>query len=105
MRSMKNRVFVLSEKMTMKPKAIVLVASLVVIQAGLAQRTVSPLLKQLPRFSAPGVPAMGPGETEVAPLPPAVPIPTGLPGHGLAEHSMLYIGEGYNKMLLVDHGK
>ena len=33
------------------------------------------------------------------------PIPPGLPGKGLAQHPMLYIGEGYNKMFLIIHGK
>ncbi|HEY4354242.1 MAG TPA: hypothetical protein VGN16_00730 [Acidobacteriaceae bacterium] len=57
-------------------------------------------------FTAPDVPAMGPAETE-APAPKVVdsPAPAGLPGKGLAQHSMLYIGEGYNKMFLVDKGK
>ncbi len=34
-----------------------------------------------------------------------LPVPPGLPGKGMAQHSMLYIGEGYNKMFLVDKGK
>ena len=33
------------------------------------------------------------------------PAPTNLPGKGLAEHPMLYLGEGYNKMFLVNGGK
>lgn len=64
-----------------------------------------PLLKVLARFSAPGVPEMGPGETEVPPLKEGPPAPEGLPGRGMAEHPMLYIGEGYNKILLVNDGK
>jgi hypothetical protein len=64
-----------------------------------------PLMKLLPRFTAPNVPAMGPGETETPPLKPANPTPPGLPGNGLAQHPMLYIGEGYNKILLVNDGK
>lgn len=31
--------------------------------------------------------------------------PDGLPGQGLAQHPMLYVGEGYTKMFLVNHGK
>jgi len=65
----------------------------------------TPLLKLLPRFTAPNVPAIGPGETEVPPLKPGKPTPPDLPGDGLAQHPMLYIGEGYNKILLVDGGK
>jgi len=65
-----------------------------------------PLLALLPRFASPSVPALGPGETEVVPLAKwDRPIPTGLPGNGMAQHPMLYIGEGYNKILLVNGGK
>lgn len=63
-------------------------------------------MAQLSRFSAPDVPALSPAETEVAPLGHwDQPIPAGLPGRGLAQHPMLYIGEGYNKILLVNGGK
>ena len=66
----------------------------------------TPLMAQLSRFSAPDVPALSPAETEVAPLGNwDQPIPAGLPGRGLAQHPMLYIGEGYNKILLVNGGK
>jgi hypothetical protein len=60
----------------------------------------------LSRFAAPDVPAMGPGETEA----PAgrwtngITLPN-LPGNGLAQHPMLYAGENYNKMFLVNDGK
>jgi hypothetical protein len=81
------------------------IAAFAIAQSGIAQQTASPLLKLLPRFSAYSVPAVGPAETEVAPLAPAAAGPAGLPGRGLAEHPMLYIGEGYNKMFLVDKGK
>ena len=66
-----------------------------------------PLAKVLPRFTAPDVPEMGPAETPVPPRKPESlkPIPPGLPGKGLAQHPMLYIGEGYNKIFLVNHGK
>jgi hypothetical protein len=65
----------------------------------------TPLMAQLGRFTAAGVPAMGPAETEVAPRAWDKPIPSGLPGNGIAQHPMLYIGEGYNKILLVNNGK
>lgn len=64
-----------------------------------------PLMKALARFTAPDVPAMGPGETEVPQLKEGPPAPEGLPGHGMAEHPMLYIGEGYNKIFVVNDGK
>ena len=50
---------------------------------------------------------MGPAEIAVPPRKPESikPIPPGLPGKGLKQHPMLYIGEGYNKMFLVNKGK
>lgn len=49
---------------------------------------------------------MGPAETAVPARKPSTwPARAGLPGKGLAEHPMLYIGEGYNKMFLVNGGK
>jgi len=67
--------------------------------------TAAPLMDQLYRFTAADVPAVGPAEAEVAPRKWEQPIRSGLPGKGLAEHPMLYIGEGYNKMFLVNDGK
>ena len=64
-----------------------------------------PLLALLDRFTAPSVPALGPAETEAPARTWDQPIPPGLPGNGIAQHPMLYIGEGYNKILLVDGGK
>ena len=63
-------------------------------------------MAQLSRFTAPDVPAMGPAETAS----PAgkwtnAPTPAGLPGEGLARHPMLYVGENYTKMFLVNDGK
>src|ERR1035438_6162738 len=57
------------------------------------------------RFIAPGVPALGPAESEVAPRKWDKPAPPGLPGNGMAQHPIIYVGEGYNKILLVDNGK
>jgi hypothetical protein len=74
--------------------------------AGASARPASgkPLMKILSLFTAPSVPQMGPAETEVTPLKDANPVPPGLPGKGIAQHPMLYIGEGYNKMFLVNKG-
>ena len=66
----------------------------------------TPCLEVLGSFTAPGVPVMGPGES-------ASPTgkwtnattPGGLPGNGLAQHSMLYVGENFTKMFLVNGGK
>ena len=64
-----------------------------------------PLMDQLSRFTAPGVPPLGPAEIAVAPRTWDKPIPAGLPGNGIAQHAMLYVGEGYNRILLVNDGK
>jgi hypothetical protein len=68
-------------------------------------QSAKPLMKLMALFSAPNVPQMGPAEAEAPPIKNAKPPVTGLPGKGMAEHPMLYVGEGYNKILLVDHGK
>jgi hypothetical protein len=65
----------------------------------------TPLMAQLSRFSAADVPALGPAESEVEPLKWDQPLPRGLPGDGMAQHPMLFIGEGYNRILLVKDGK
>ena len=66
----------------------------------------SPLMALLDRFTAADVPALGPAEAEVAtPKWTTNATPPGLPGKGLAQHPMLYIGEGYNKMFVVRDGK
>ncbi len=71
-----------------------------------ASSTTTPCMDQLGRFTAADVPAMGPAETEspVAKWTNA-PTPDGLPGNGLAQHPMLYVGENYTKMYLVNDGK
>src|SRR5215831_5245602 len=69
---------------------------------GLAQ---TPLIGILDRFAAADVPRKGPAEIEVAPRQWDKPVPPGLPGNGIAQHSMLYIGEGYNRMFLVHGGR
>ncbi len=65
----------------------------------------APLMKLLPRFESPSVPAMSAEEVEPPNFHPGAPQPGDLPGKGMAQHPMLYIGEGYNKMFLVNHGK
>ncbi len=62
-------------------------------------------MKVLPRFEAPSVPTMSAEETEPPKLRPGAPQPDGLSGKGLAQHPMLYIGEGSNKMFVVNHGR
>jgi len=60
----------------------------------------------LNRFTAADVPAFGPDET-VSPAGSWTNgiTPPNLPGHRLAQHPMLYVGENYDKMFLVDGGK
>src|ERR1039458_2354165 len=66
----------------------------------------TPCMDALKKFTAPEVPALGPAETEVTPGRWGTnTMPAGLPGKGLAQHPMLYLGEGYNKMFLVNNGK
>ena len=68
----------------------------------------TPLMNILNLFIAPNVPARGPEEQEIDP--PNWQIgtratPSHYPGNGLAQHSMLYIGEDCNRMFLVHNGK
>ena len=70
-----------------------------------AAATGSPMLRVLPRFTAFGVPPLGPQEHPVQRTWPDPATTPSLPGHGLNEHPMLYAGEGYNKLLLVNHGE
>jgi len=71
----------------------------------LAADSASPMLAVLDRFVAPGVPATGTAEglpSRNWPQPASVPE---RPGKGLAQHPMLYAGEGYNTIFLVNHGQ
>ena len=68
----------------------------------------TPLMSILDRFTAPQVPARGP-EEEALPAPfwrvAESPADDGLPGSGIAQHPMLYIGEGCNRMFVISGGK
>jgi hypothetical protein len=74
--------------------------------ADLAASADSPLGAVLSLFTAPDVPARGQSEAEPIlrnwPVPTALP---SLPGRGIAQHPMLYAGEGYNRLFLVNGGK
>jgi hypothetical protein len=63
------------------------------------------LMPVLSLFTALDVPELGPAETAVQARTWTRHAPSGLPGNGMAQHPMLYIGEGYNKILLVNKGK
>jgi hypothetical protein len=63
----------------------------------------SPLVSVLDQFTAPDVPRDGPVETSRTwPEPASVP---DMPGGGISRHPMLYVGEGYNTIFLVNQGK
>ena len=64
-----------------------------------------PLMKLLAQFTAPDVPQMAPTESEAPRNWKENPIPKGLPGKGMAQHPMLFFGEGYNKLMIVNKGK
>ena len=66
----------------------------------------TPCMAVLDRFTAADVPAMGPDET-VSPAGSWTNgiTPPDLPGNGLAQHPMLYVGENCDKMFLVKDGK
>lgn len=65
----------------------------------------TPCVDVLHLFTAANVPAMAPQEA-FAPLAPSTEAtPANLPGNGLAQHPMLYIGEDCNRMFLVKDGK
>ncbi|HEY5041717.1 MAG TPA: hypothetical protein VIK53_06900 [Verrucomicrobiae bacterium] len=72
----------------------------------LARRQPVPCMDRLDRFTAADVPALGPAES---PAPTGSwtngITPAGLPGNGLAQHPMLYAGESYNKIFLVNDGR
>jgi hypothetical protein len=67
--------------------------------------TSSPLLSVLAQFTSPDVPTLGPGEQKIDRNWPAPTNSIERPGHGIAEHPMLYAGEGYNNIAVVNDGK
>lgn len=71
-----------------------------------ATSAAAPCMAVLDRFTAADVPAMGPDET----FSPAGKwtngiTPPNLPGNGLAQHPMLYVGENWDKMFLINQGR
>jgi hypothetical protein len=65
----------------------------------------APCMKVLSLFTAANVPSMS-AEEKFAPLIASDEImPSNLPGQGLAQHPMLYVGENCNRMFLVKDGK
>jgi hypothetical protein len=74
-------------------------------EAGKVAGGVTPCMQVLDRFTTSQVPAMGPDET-FAPMKISVETaPANLPGKGLSQHPMLYVGENCNRMFLIKDGK
>lgn len=69
------------------------------------QSTTTPCMNVLNLFTASNVPALGPDEEMVSCGNPDAVIPANLPGKGLSQHPMLYVGENCNKMYLIANGK
>jgi hypothetical protein len=85
---------------------LVLATALALAACSRSHQERAPMLPVLAQFTAPNIPALGPSEP--GPTPRSWPEPTSaplLPGRGLAQHPMLYAGEGYNTIFLVNEGK
>ena len=68
--------------------------------------TAKPVMDILHLFTSKDVPDLGSSETKVEPFKPEVfSVPENLPGNGLAQHPMLYFGECYNILYLINKGK
>ena len=86
--------------------AVLLSIGLLAAWAGAAETLApAPCMDALPLFTAPDVPAFAPSEIAVPERGENGIVRSGLPGKGLAQHPMLYVGENYNKMFLVQDGK
>lgn len=64
-----------------------------------------PVASILSRFTGPDIPALGPDEQPVDRNWPVSSAPVDRPGRGISQRPMLYAGEGYNNILLVNGGK
>jgi len=73
---------------------------------GADSKSSAPLMDILHLFIEPGVPVLAQSELSVDPLKiNTVRVPDNLPGKGLSQHPMLYFGECYNIIFLVNKGK
>jgi hypothetical protein len=72
---------------------------------GAKNSATTPCLDRLSLFTATNVPAFAPSEIECSDSHTQGTTLSGLPGKGLAQHSMLYVGENCNTMFLVAGGK
>lgn len=86
--------------------ALSLVAALAGCQTPAAKTSSStPCMDVLPLFTAASVPEFAPSEIACSEKYTNGITRTGLPGNGLAQHPMLYVGENCNKMFLVKDGR
>jgi hypothetical protein len=78
----------------------------ILLMAATTDPAPQPMLGVLDKFTAPGVPTLGPSEkpTTLKAIKEPATMPV-WPGNGLAEHPFLYGGEGYNAIDLVRDGK
>lgn len=65
----------------------------------------TPCMDVLHLFTAANVPDMAPQEEPSVMITPGEEAPANLPGKGLAQHSMLYVGENNTRMSLINDGK
>lgn len=72
---------------------------------GAQEMSATPCMDALHLFTASDVPAFGPHEVESPVNWKMTETPPNLPGRGLAQHPMLYVGENHDKMFLVNQGK
>ena len=72
----------------------------------LKDKSSTPCMDVLHLFSASDVPEFGSAEVPAKVVSwPVGEIPAKLPGNGLAQHPMLYVGENYNKIFIINDGK
>lgn len=102
----------------MPAKPIILASALLTASFGCkaqivatANQSQAPLLSLMDRFaaaeaaSAPTEPAVSPGKAADFSVVAGIPPEPALPGRGLAEHSMLYIGEWSKKLYVIHEGR
>lgn len=66
----------------------------------------TPCMHVLSLFTASNVPEIGPAELPAKAISWDIGVtPANLPGNGLAQHPMLYVGESYNKIFIINNGK
>jgi len=87
-------------------KIIPLLLLAIAVSGCASLQTSSPMLPVLDQFTAADIPARGSVEMTIERTwpDPTAPAPA-WPGRGLAQHPMLYAGEGYNTLSVVNQGK